>query len=152
MNLKYPNWKGSTEIYYQGIRGYGFYPGKIRGEGLFVSVMRKNGNSVEVKSGVKKKYNTGLRKTDIEIVKEWTNFPAENTIRTGDDIYVIPCMMDDYRILEQKLKIIRPGTRICTVKNDYIPAHDLAISTSIKSKAFPTSRSGLQPGFSISAA
>lgn len=137
VELEVSDFRGTTEIDYQGIKGYGFYPGKIRGEGLFVSVMRKNGNSVEVKSGAKKKYAPGLKKTDIKIVQEWTNFPAENIIRTGDDIYGIPGRMDDYRILEQKLKIIRPGTRIFTVKNGYIPSHELAISASIKSNAFP---------------
>lgn len=135
--MEVSDFKGITEIDHQGIKGYGFYPGKIRGEGLFISVMRKNENSVEVKSGVKKKYAPGLKKTDIEIAQEWTNFQTEYIIRTGDDIYGIPGRMDDYRILEQKLKIIRPGTRIFTVKNGYIPSHELAISASIKSNAFP---------------
>src|SRR5665647_361187 len=32
---------GIKEIDYQGIYGYGFYPGKVRGEGFFLSVIRK---------------------------------------------------------------------------------------------------------------
>ncbi len=33
--------KGITEVKYNGITGYGFYPGRIRGEGFFVSVLKK---------------------------------------------------------------------------------------------------------------
>jgi NOL1/NOP2/fmu family ribosome biogenesis protein len=36
------------------------------------------------------------------------------------------------------MKIIRKGTRICTAKkNGYIPAHELALSDSIRREAFP---------------
>ena len=48
MNLDISDFKGITEIDYQGIKGYGFYPGKIKGEGFFISVIRKTGSSGEV--------------------------------------------------------------------------------------------------------
>ena len=35
-----PEW-GVEEVNYRGIKGYAFYPGKVRGEGFFISVMRK---------------------------------------------------------------------------------------------------------------
>jgi 16S rRNA C967 or C1407 C5-methylase (RsmB/RsmF family)/NOL1/NOP2/fmu family ribosome biogenesis protein len=138
IKLEISDFIGITEIDYQGIKGYGFYPGRIRGEGLFVSVIRKNGNSAERKSKVNKKHASELKRTDIEIIKEWTNFPAENIIRTGDEIYCVPGKREDYGILESKLKIIIPGTRICKVKKDgYIPSHELALSVNIKRNAFP---------------
>ena len=37
------DFKGITEIDFQGIYGYGFYPDKVRGEGFFISVVRKTG-------------------------------------------------------------------------------------------------------------
>jgi 16S rRNA C967 or C1407 C5-methylase (RsmB/RsmF family)/NOL1/NOP2/fmu family ribosome biogenesis protein len=37
-----PEW-GIEEINYRGIKGYAFYPGKARGEGFFISVLRKLG-------------------------------------------------------------------------------------------------------------
>jgi 16S rRNA C967 or C1407 C5-methylase (RsmB/RsmF family)/NOL1/NOP2/fmu family ribosome biogenesis protein len=138
VNLDISDFKGIVEIDYQGIKGYGFYPGKIRGEGLFISVMRKNGNSVKVKQVTKKRYVNLAKKADIDLVKEWTNFPTENIIRAGDEIYSISGTMEDYIILKERLKIIRPGTRICAVKkNGNIPTHELALSEGIRQKSFP---------------
>lgn len=34
-----------TKIDFQGINGYGFYPGRIKGEGFFVSVIKKRGDA-----------------------------------------------------------------------------------------------------------
>lgn len=129
--------KGITEIDHKGIKGYGFHPGKIKGEGLFISVIRKTGSSAEIKSIIKGKLINELKRADLEVVKEWTDFTPENIIRKGDEIYSFPDI-EDFRILDQRLKIIRKGTRICTVKkNGYVPAHDLALSDRIKGDAFP---------------
>ena len=36
---------GITEIDFQGISGYGFYPGKVKGDGFFTAAIRKKGNN-----------------------------------------------------------------------------------------------------------
>jgi NOL1/NOP2/fmu family ribosome biogenesis protein len=46
--------------------------------------------------------------------------------------------MNDYLQLFQNLKIIKAGTRIATVKkNDFLPAHDLALSILSANNPFP---------------
>ena len=131
-------YEGITEIDYQGIYGYGFYPGKIRGEGLFISVLRKNsrhdGNTFKIKSDIKSR----LSKEEKVIFNEWTLFSEERLMKFGEDIYALPCSIDDYNILSKYLKVIKSGTGICTVKKkNYIPSHEMSMSVYMKENRFP---------------
>jgi len=137
VELDISEFNGITKIDHEGITGYGFYPGRIKGEGLFVSVIRKSGNPERMITGTRKKQSFEPVRSDLEVVKEWTTFNADNIIRSGDEIYYVPGRMDDYRILKQSLKLISPGTKICSVKkNGYVPAHELALSDGIRTDAF----------------
>jgi len=137
IELNISDFKGIKEIDHQGIKGYGFYPGRIRGDGLFISVIRNTGKSSGMKTGIKKEQTGDLKRTDLEITKEWTTFPSENIIRSGEEIHSFAGRAEDYYLLNGCLKIIGKGTRICTVKgNDHIPAHELALSDGIRKDAF----------------
>jgi len=139
VDIAISDFKGITEIDYQGIKGYGFYPGKIIGEGLFISVLRKTVTSGKTISRIRKKRSGELSRADFEIVKEWTRFPAERTVRTEEQIFSLPASYEDYSILKQCLRIIKTGTRICTAKkNGYVPDHELALSEGIRKDAFPS--------------
>ncbi len=73
----------------------------------------------------------------MEIVREWTTFSPDKILRSGDEIYYIPASMEDYCLLENRLKLIRPGIRIGAVKkNGYVPAHELALSDGMRRDAF----------------
>jgi len=138
VQLNIAEFKEITEIDYQGIYGYGFYPGKVRGEGLFISVIRKTGK--QNKKPVRRQRISELKpaKADIEVASEWTHFPKERILRWGDEIFAIPCCMDDYLHLFQNLKIVKSGTKIFIVKkNDYLPSHELALSHLLRKDAFP---------------
>jgi 16S rRNA C967 or C1407 C5-methylase (RsmB/RsmF family)/NOL1/NOP2/fmu family ribosome biogenesis protein len=137
VELDITEFKGITNIDHHGIKGYGFHPGRIKGEGLFVSVIRRTGNSGKMRAVQGKTKGQEPEKHDLEIVREWTTFQADNIIRAGDEIYYVPGRMDDYRILKQSLTLISRGTRICTAKkNGYVPAHELALSDGIRKEAF----------------
>jgi 16S rRNA C967 or C1407 C5-methylase (RsmB/RsmF family)/NOL1/NOP2/fmu family ribosome biogenesis protein len=138
IKLNTSDFKNITEIDNQGIIGYGFYPGRIKGEGLFISVIRKAENPVKVKTRLKREDANELKRSDLEIVKDWTTFSSENIVKTGEEIFSFPGRTEDFSILQNCLKIIRKGTRVCTAKkNNYIPAHELALSDSIRREAFP---------------
>ena len=137
IELDISEFNGITKIDHQGITGYGFYPGRIKGEGLFVSVIRKSGKPGKMSAGIRKKQNFEPERSDREIVREWTTFNANNIIRSGDEIYYVPGRMEDYRIFKQSLNLVSPGTKICSVKkNGYVPAHELALSDGIRKNAF----------------
>ena len=137
VRLNVTDFKGITEIDYQGIYGYGFYPDKIRGEGLFISIIRKT-----AKQG-KTHYRNPVRpelkpvKDDLSAVNRWTLFQDNRVIRKGDAIIALPVNRDDYLHLLQNLKIVKPGTNLFVVKKkDYLPSHELALSQQYKKDAF----------------
>jgi 16S rRNA C967 or C1407 C5-methylase (RsmB/RsmF family)/NOL1/NOP2/fmu family ribosome biogenesis protein len=138
VDIDISGYHGIREMDYQGIKGYGFYPGSITGEGFFISVLRKTGTSFKTTDRVRKKQSGELTRDDIEIVKEWTVFPVESITGEEDHLFSIPASNEDYNLLKQILRIIKSGTRICSSKkNGYVPDHELALSEGIRKDAFP---------------
>ena len=149
VSLNVADFKGITEIDYQGIKGYGFYPDKVRGEGLFISVIRKTAlqESVNIKSQRKPELKPG--KEDLAVIDKWTGFPSDRIIKWGEEVLAAPGNMNDSLLLYQNLKIVKPGTTICIVKGtDYLPSHELALSSRLRRNAFPESDLSLSDALS----
>lgn len=129
---------GITAIDYEGIKGYGFHPGKIRGEGLFMAVIRKTGRQERhVRRVNERSAFRRAGKDEINTAKSWGDFPEDQIVKSGDDILHIPCTQEEFRILSSFLRIIKPGTTICTVKSrDFIPSHELTLSVNLKKDSF----------------
>jgi NOL1/NOP2/fmu family ribosome biogenesis protein len=137
IRLNISDFKDIKVIDHHGINGYCFCPGRIKGDGLFISVIRNTGNNGRMKTGIKMKNFSAPKNADLEIIKEWTTFSSENIIRSGEEIHYFPGREADYYLLCSHLRIISKGTRICTVKrNGYIPAHELVLSDGIRKDAF----------------
>ncbi len=138
LELDITGFSGITEIDFEGICGYGFYPDRIIGEGLFISVLRKRGNEVNSKQGKRKGKTTVPEKSDYEIAGRLTSFQPENIMRHREEIHCHAGNPDEFNLLRQKLNIVSPGTKICTVKkNGFVPAHELALSAGIRNDVFP---------------
>lgn len=132
-------YNGITEIDHEGILGYGFYPGKIKGEGLFISVLRKTGRQKIVSERNKRGSDNKLTREDRSVARDWTNFNEENLIKPGETVIYFPGNYEDYSLLSKRLKIIGPGTRIFTSKqNKRLPSHELAMSVFLKKNIFPS--------------
>jgi len=131
---------GITEIDIDGMKSYGFHPGMIRGDGLFISVLRKTDDTVGNMIPAKTKQTYELKRADLEILQQWTTFPSENIIRINDEIFYFPGRKEDIFKLQTCLRILQIGTRICTIKkNSYRPGHELALSDGLRKEAFPVS-------------
>jgi 16S rRNA C967 or C1407 C5-methylase (RsmB/RsmF family)/NOL1/NOP2/fmu family ribosome biogenesis protein len=129
---------GVNEIDYQGISGYGFYPDKIRGDGLFISVIRKQEKTDNISIRHQGKSDFVITQNDRSVLNEWSNFHGSDLFRTGDDIFGLACSKNDFLFFRKNLKVIKAGTRICSIKkSDYLPSHELALSLNIKENAFP---------------
>jgi 16S rRNA C967 or C1407 C5-methylase (RsmB/RsmF family)/NOL1/NOP2/fmu family ribosome biogenesis protein len=138
VRINIDEFKGIKEIDYQGIYGYGFYPGKVRGEGFFLSVIRKTGK--QEKNPIRSRHKDELKpaKEDFKVADTWTSFSRERLLKWGGELFSVSCNMGDYLHLYQNLKILKAGTKIFTVKNnDYLPSHELALSLQLKTGAFP---------------
>lgn len=132
-----------------------FMPGISRGEGLFMAVLRKHGESTgetpsDSKTKKKKKQKGG--KADR---KDSTLPPvfAGNTLqgqqdfcqrKCGDDILAIPSRWtDDYDTAAATLKIMHAGVCLGTLKGkDIVPSQSLALSRRLATEAFPRVETG----------
>jgi len=136
--------KGISEIDYQGITGYGFHPGKILGEGFFISAIRNKCKSEQVNIKNRQKPDSKPANNLISNAVRWTSFQEERLIGYGDDIMYVACPINDYYLINERLRILKAGTKIFTVKNnDYLPSAEIALSVGMSESAFPKTDLGL---------
>ena len=136
MDLK--SFEGITEIDYHGIYGYGFYPDKVRGEGFFISAIRKKAITEYKYAGNYRKQELRPSKSDLEAVHRWTDFTGDRVLKWGDEIIGLPCNLEEYTYLYKNLKVVKAGTKISVrKKDDDIPSHELALSLRLKNDSFP---------------
>ncbi len=102
--------------------GHRLWPHKLLGEGHFAAVLRKTGGEESCCTIAKGE----------KLPREWVSFAKELGIRLpegkavsfGQNLYWAPARMPDI----QKLKVLRPGLELGTVKKDrFEPAHALAL-------------------------
>jgi len=144
LRIDIAQFNGITEIDFHGIYGYGFYPGKIGGEGFFISVLRKTGKQAAsvVKGHQKAELKPG--KTDKEVAGKWTGFAMDRLLKWGNELFAVAGEMDDYIHVFQNLKVVKAGTKLFVLKkNNYLPTHELALSVNLKKDIFPTVELGL---------
>lgn len=113
---------------------YRFIPGRVRGEGLFLAVIRKSGDATA--APVKK-----LRSKPLPILKnlsDWLTVPAE-LLLTNDNVYALPePLAPEMSYLASVLDTLSVGLWMATIKGrDIIPTHNLALSNSLARDAFP---------------
>lgn len=127
---------------------YHFIPGKSKGEGLFLAVLRKNGCSEEMdsnskgKKDKKKKNNKDTNKGNnrVSIPENWLNDTAEWSYQnTESGIYGIHStwkpMLDE---ATKSLKVIHAGVKLGSIKGkDLIPDQSLALCTELHKDTFP---------------
>lgn len=137
LRMDISSFPGVTEIDYEGIFGYGFYPGRIKGEGFFIAVIRKTGNATGDSTRLRKKIAVPGKK-DIETAAAWTGTSPERLMRKGDNLIALPCDLDEFMYLDKRLNVITGGTLLGLLKKDeYIPSSALALSQLLKEDAFP---------------
>jgi 16S rRNA C967 or C1407 C5-methylase (RsmB/RsmF family)/NOL1/NOP2/fmu family ribosome biogenesis protein len=137
IRLDLKSFEGITEIDFEGIFGYGFYPDKVRGEGFFIAAIRKKTSQIPANQNIRsiKEFKPG--KHDLSVTAAWADFKADRILKWGEEIIGIPCDIEIYSKLFKKLKIVKAGTRIAVLKqNDALPFHDLALSLRVIKEAF----------------
>ena len=126
---------------------YRFLPGKTRGEGLFLAVMRKNedAETLDIKSD---RYNKNRKKIKgksrgnspyLHIPQDWINHPESyQGVRIGDHLYAISESWSNiFDSASPNLKILHAGIEIGTIKASLIPAQSLALSIDLSRQTFP---------------
>ena len=112
--------------------GLRFYPHKIRGEGFFISALRKTGNDEHAKK-VKKTFL--LQRAPEAIAGYFRDASGFRIFVHEERVYAIPVpFVDTFLHLSESLFIRQAGIFAGTVKGkDFIPSHDLALNLQVNS-------------------
>jgi 16S rRNA C967 or C1407 C5-methylase (RsmB/RsmF family)/NOL1/NOP2/fmu family ribosome biogenesis protein len=113
--------------------GYRFYPGKVKGEGLFAACLKKKGRSDELPS-FKTKGHQKLALLEIDLIKKYLiNAGDYYYSKINDDWLAISrAHKESLDTLQRHLYIKKSGVRIGQLMGkDLIPDHELALSTII---------------------
>ncbi len=131
---------GIAEIENGTVFGYGFYPDKVKGEGFFISAVRKTGSQESFSIKNQKRVNLRPDRKDYETVLKYTSLPEGRIFKWGDELFSVPCGMDEYLYMFDNLKILTAGQKLFVIKNkSYIPSHELALSSNLKKDVYPVS-------------
>lgn len=111
--------------------GYRFYPHKTRGEGLFLTVLRKNSmiTSNKKKNKEEKKNNKFVTKNNVSTFslldsERWIILPEDNLIKGYDKD-----RLRDFMFIKKHLKCMHSGLLLGEIKgNDFIPSASIAFS------------------------
>lgn len=125
-----PSW-GILSTSASGITCHRFLPSRLRGEGLFMAVMRAPGDFKP------RSLSASTRQKSLPEAADWV--PSLIAKKYGETIYALPPhALPMLKELESKsVNIIAPGVEIATVKGrDIIPAAPLAFSSALSPDAF----------------
>jgi 16S rRNA C967 or C1407 C5-methylase (RsmB/RsmF family)/NOL1/NOP2/fmu family ribosome biogenesis protein len=119
---------------------YRFLPGKTRGEGLFLAVLRKDGDTQQTETYISKssKYKIQKQETNIKQcwIKESENF--EFSIKNNIITAFPKTFYNFYSSAIKELKVVSAGIKIGEIKgNDIIPGESLALSLALNKDMFP---------------
>jgi 16S rRNA C967 or C1407 C5-methylase (RsmB/RsmF family)/NOL1/NOP2/fmu family ribosome biogenesis protein len=149
IHLDVSDFKEITEIDFEGIFGYGFYPDKVKGEGFFISAIRKTGNQEKTLVSYQKKNALRPDKNDIEVAERWTHFSTDRLIKWEEEVIAVSCRLDDYINIYRNLRIVKAGTKLFVIKNkSYLPSHEMALSLLLKTGVFPVNDLNLSEALS----
>ena len=126
---------------------YRFLPGRTRGEGFFMAVVRKkpdidDAGHVGLPSR-KRMASAAVSKRSVKssVVSSWLTSPETYIYKEeSNGIVAIPTEMDPLcTLLATRLRLLKAGVFLAEVKGrDVIPTHELAMSTVLSPEAFPT--------------
>ena len=125
---------------------YRFLPGRTRGEGFFLAVLRKRGEmsvattEIRAKKGKKSKEKRPAAVVPAEC-KQWLTDGCNYMYKVVDsEVVALPTDMEALQAaLSECLYLLKAGITLAELKGrDAIPSHELAMSTALDAAAFPT--------------
>jgi len=128
---------GVEHVIQNKINGYRFYPHKVKGEGFFLSAIRKLEPQAEIRLKSKKSLNASSKKISEEI-KKWITAKDIFFYEWNNSIHVIPSTLtEEIEFIIQHLRIIQAGTCLASAKHEkLIPEHPSALSIELNKALF----------------
>lgn len=134
---------GISPAYISDIPAYHFFPHKVRGEGLFVAVLRKQESNDYI--SVNRKYNKDKsrdKKKRADVFVDYQSYLKNKDsfafYEQADKYYAFPkCLKDELDILKSRLNILSEGICLGQMKGkDFIPDQSLAFSLFLNKERF----------------
>lgn len=118
--------------------GYRFYPHKTRGEGFFISVLRKNAylsktvkNRKDDKKGIKFMPINNISMLSLQQSDRWTILPENNLFKAYDTE-----RLADFLFINKQLKCMHSGLLLGEQKgSDFIPSASIALSKKLEKES-----------------
>jgi 16S rRNA C967 or C1407 C5-methylase (RsmB/RsmF family)/NOL1/NOP2/fmu family ribosome biogenesis protein len=119
------------------LEGYRCFPHQVKGEGFFLSVIRKKNSQEELRIRSKKILQVPPRKIE-EQLNEWTFKKTNGFFSWHETIFAIPqIQLEHVEFMAQYLKIVQAGTPFATAKHEkLIPDHGAALSIELNKEHF----------------
>ncbi len=123
---------GIEEVEEKNIYGYHFYPHKVKGEGFFLSVVRKTEEQPQAHFKIRKGLTAPPKKI-IEQLESWMTLKAPTFFTWNDVVYAVPkSIARETEILLDHLKFVQAGTALATMKHvKLIPEHAAALAINL---------------------
>ena len=135
-------------------KGCAFYPHHTRGEGFFISLLRKPGSEPKaVSSPFQGVWGSSPDKTTIDLlpfISQFVDHAERFTVLKHEPYYnILPTIfLRDYKTLAQYLYIRNAGISAGEIKGkDFIPAHELSLFQGFR-KDFPSAELDLKTAIS----
>lgn len=133
-----PSW-GVSEVKENDMYAYRFFPHRTKGEGFFISVLRKNEPTASLLIKNKTILSTPSKKVR-EQLQAWITESNPLSFFQFQDLvfYTHEFKAKEIAFLLQHLKILYVGTNLARIKHEkLIPEHALALSVELNAKHFP---------------
>jgi NOL1/NOP2/fmu family ribosome biogenesis protein len=142
LKLTLPDNLGIEAVAQGGATGYRFYPHQVKGEGFFLSVVRKEPGEASVHTRLpkpgKKTFTAPPKKIEEKVWSWLTGREGKSLVQFNDIILAFPERWKSLiEMFSERLHVIHAGISIGTIKHDkVIPEHALAISSVLDTNAF----------------
>jgi 16S rRNA C967 or C1407 C5-methylase (RsmB/RsmF family)/NOL1/NOP2/fmu family ribosome biogenesis protein len=118
--------------------GYRCYPHKVKGEGFFISVLRKKTSTKQLRINSKKRFTFASKKI-AEQLKDWMLHSDQfDFIQQENLLIALPISFcNDILFLHEHLHVVTKGTAVAEVKHDkLIPEHAVGLSIHLNEAHF----------------
>ncbi len=129
---------GIKERKHKQVIGYHLYPHQVKGEGFFISCLRKNENQKELVAPKKNLSIPSGKETDL--LKSWISNAADIQLALHNNIIhgITSNICHDFDFLSVHLKVIYAGTALATNKQGkLVPEHAGALCYQLNKENFP---------------
>lgn len=132
ISLSIPDEWNIATTHLNGTFGYRFYPNKTKGEGFFLSILRRKEQAQEQEPKPTRQSDVAtLPAKELQFLQHWI-IPAHDmqVLQIKDLLVACPQLwMQDYQKLRQHLNIIQSGITLGKrIRDELIPAHEFALS------------------------